>query len=48
MHKIDGKDCVIGYAYRVTNEYKTKYCTYDLEALALIFALKVWRCYLLG
>lgn len=39
---------VISYASRTCNKHEEKYTAYDLEALALDFALKTWRCYWLG
>jgi hypothetical protein len=44
----EGKEHVISFASRVTNIYEKNYSTCELEGLAIIFALKVFRCYLLG
>lgn len=38
---------VVCYASRSTKLAEKNYSTYELEGLALLFALKVWRCYLL-
>jgi hypothetical protein len=40
-------DHPICYASRITNKYEMSYCAYELECLAVLFALKVFRCYLL-
>lgn len=39
---------VIGYASRQLKPHENNYATHDLELLAIIFALKMWRHYLLG
>ena len=39
---------VIAYASRQLKHYKRNYPTHDLELAAVIFALKLWRHYLLG
>jgi hypothetical protein len=39
---------VIGYESRKLNEHETHYVTHDLELVAIVHALKMWRCYLLG
>ena len=38
----------IYYASRITNNHEKNYNTYELEGLAVIFAMKIFRCYLLG
>ena len=42
----DGK--VITYASRQLKTHEKNYATHDLELLAIVFALKIWRHYLLG
>nr|GFD43026.1 putative reverse transcriptase domain-containing protein [Tanacetum cinerariifolium] len=39
---------VIGYASRQLKPYEVNYPTHDLELVAVIFALKIWRHYLYG
>ncbi|GJS07987.1 putative reverse transcriptase domain-containing protein [Tanacetum coccineum] len=39
---------VIAYASRQLKIYEKNYTTYDLELDAVVFALKIWRHYLLG
>lgn len=39
---------VIAYELRKLREHEQKYCSYDLELAAVIYALKMWRHYLLG
>lgn len=39
---------VISYASRHLKPHETRYTTHDLELLAVIFALKIWRHYLMG
>ena len=39
---------VIAYASRQLNPYEHNYLTHDLELVAVIFALKIWHCYLYG
>ena len=39
---------VIAYASRQLKPYEQNYPTHDLELAAVIFALKIWRCYLYG
>ena len=39
---------VIAYASRQLKPYEKNYPTLDLELAAVIFALKIWRHYLLG
>ena len=42
----DGK--VIAYASRQLKPYEQNYPTHDLELVAVVFALKIWRHYLYG
>jgi hypothetical protein len=39
---------VIAYILRKLRRHEEKYVTHDLELLAIIYALKVWRHYLVG
>lgn len=39
---------VIAYASRQLKPHEKNYATHDLELLAIVFALKIWRHYLLG
>jgi hypothetical protein len=39
---------VIAYISRKLRRHEEKYTTHDLELLAIIYALKVWRHYLIG
>ena len=39
---------VIAYISRKLRRHEEKYATHDLELLAIIYALKVWRHYLAG
>jgi hypothetical protein len=39
---------VIFYGSRKLNEHEQKYVTHDLELLAIVHALKMWRHYFLG
>jgi len=39
---------VIAYASRKLKPYEKNYPTHDLELAVVIFALKIWRDYLLG
>jgi hypothetical protein len=39
---------VIAYISRKLRRHEEKYVTHDLELLAIIYALKVWRHYLIG
>ncbi|KAK1406152.1 hypothetical protein QVD17_41439 [Tagetes erecta] len=39
---------VIAYASRQLNKHEKEYPTHDLELLAVVFALKIWRHYLYG
>ena len=39
---------VIAYASRQLKPHEKNYPTHDLELAAVIFALKIWRHYLLG
>jgi hypothetical protein len=42
----DGR--VIAYFSRKLRRHKENYTTHDLELLAIVYALKVWRHYLVG
>ena len=42
------KGKVIAYAGRQLKTHEANYATHDLELLAVVFALKLWRHYLLG
>ena len=37
---------VIAYAFRQLKKHETNYPTHDLELVAMVFALKIWRHYL--
>ena len=39
---------VIAYISRMLRRHEENYVTHDLELLAIIYALKVWRHYLVG
>ncbi|KAL5838964.1 hypothetical protein ACOSQ4_011572 [Xanthoceras sorbifolium] len=39
---------VVAYASRQLKPHEKNYPTHDLELAAVIFALKIWRCYLYG
>jgi hypothetical protein len=39
---------VVAYASRQLKPHETRYATHDLELAAIVFALKMWRHYLLG
>nr|GEX09171.1 putative reverse transcriptase domain-containing protein [Tanacetum cinerariifolium] len=39
---------VIAYAYRQLRTHKENYTTHDLELVAVVFALRLWRHYLYG
>ena len=42
------QDQVIAYASRQLKPHESKYATHDLELAAVVYALKLWRHYLLG
>ena len=42
----DGK--VVAYAFRQMKPHEQNYPTHDLELVAVVFALKIWRHYLYG
>lgn len=42
------KEVAIAYASRITTRYEKNYFSHELEGLGLLFALKIWRVYLLG
>ena len=39
---------VVAYASRQLKDYEKNYPTHDLELVAVVFALKIWRHYLYG
>ena len=39
---------VVAYASRQLKPYKKNYPTHDLELVAIVFVLKIWRRYLYG
>jgi len=39
---------VVAYASRQLKDHEKRYPTHDLELAAIVFALKMWRHYLLG
>jgi hypothetical protein len=39
---------VIAYISRKLRKNEEKYTTHDLELLAIVYALRVWRHYLIG
>ena len=39
---------VVAYASRQLKIHEQNYLTHDLELAAIVFALKIWRCYLYG
>ena len=41
-------DRVIAYAFRRLKKHEENYPTHDLELIAVVFALKIWRHYLYG
>jgi len=43
-----GKDLPIYYASRVLNDTEKRYSTIEKEMLAIVWAVKIFRCYLLG
>ena len=40
--------CMIAYISRKLRRHEENYATHNLELLAIIYALKVWRHYLVG
>ena len=50
----DGLGCVlmqsgrVAYGSRQLKNHEQNYPTHDLELAAIIFTLKIWRCYLCG
>ena len=42
------EDKVVAYASRQLKPYEKNYATYDLQSVAVVFALKIWRHYLHG
>jgi hypothetical protein len=41
-------DRVITYISRKLRRHEENYATHDLELLAIVYALRVWRHYLIG
>jgi hypothetical protein len=41
-------DRVIGYISMTLRKHEENYATHDLELLAIAYALRVWRHYLIG
>ena len=39
---------IVAYASRQLKVHEKNYPTHDSELAAIIFALKIWRCYLYG
>ena len=39
---------VVAYASRQLKPHEKNYVTHDLELMAIVFALKIWRHYLSG
>ena len=39
---------VVAYGSRQLKTHEQNYPTHDLELVAVVFALKLWRCYLYG
>jgi hypothetical protein len=39
---------VIANISRKLRNHEENYTTHDLELLAIVYALRVWRCYLIG
>ncbi|MGL5708461.1 MAG: reverse transcriptase domain-containing protein [Aeromonas sp.] len=46
--KENGVEYAIYFASRITNKHERNYTTFELEGLAIMFAIKIFRCYLLG
>ena len=42
------KGKVVAYASRQLKSHEKNYPTHDLELTVVVFALKIWRCYLYG
>ena len=42
------RDRVIAYASRKLKKHEVNYPTHDLELVAIVFALRIWRHYLYG
>ena len=42
------RDKFVSYVSRQLKSHEKNYATHDLELLAIVFALKIWRHYLLG
>ena len=39
---------ILAYAFHQLKQHEKNYPTNDLELAALVFAIKIWRCYLCG
>jgi hypothetical protein len=39
---------IVAYASRQFRKHEEKYPTYDLELVAMVHALKIWRHYIIG
>ena len=39
---------VVCYELRNLKDHENNYATHDLELVAIVHALKMWRCYLMG
>lgn len=48
MQKVDGQSKVVAYFSKRTSPAESRYCSYDLETLAIYNALQHFRVYLLG
>lgn len=46
VQEIDGKEHVIAYASRTLSRQEAKFSTWELEALAIIWSVKLWNVYL--
>lgn len=46
--KDENEEYVFAFGSRKCNKFENNYSTYELECLGLDFALKIWRCYLIG
>ena len=42
------EDHPVAYAFRKLKTHEKNYATHDLELLAIVYAFKLWRHYLLG
>ena len=46
LQEVDGKEHVIAYASRTLSKQEVKYSTWELEALAIVWSVKLWNVYL--